>query len=134
MRQRSEQNRTSSHTRSHFLRQENGRPQAAQVFTGRSRLATALPEPALRGMRQVEAELGGGCGFALAPAGARAAALAGGGEAGAAAAMPGLDIVGRIGVAGRAAHGSDTGAGLVGSGHVIHHAHGIGLAQYDASG
>lgn len=34
-RQRSLQNFTSSHTRSHFLRHVNGRPQAAQIFSGK---------------------------------------------------------------------------------------------------
>ncbi len=42
-RQRSEQNRTSSQQRSHFLRQENGRPQAMQGLEGRSALGTAFP-------------------------------------------------------------------------------------------
>jgi hypothetical protein len=35
----SEQNRTSSHARAHFLRQLNGRPHASQRFVGRSALA-----------------------------------------------------------------------------------------------
>lgn len=37
-RHRSEQWRTSSHTRSHFLRQVNGRAQVAQSLAGRSPL------------------------------------------------------------------------------------------------
>jgi hypothetical protein len=37
--QRSEQVFTSSQTRSHFLRQAKGRPQASQVFCGRSPFA-----------------------------------------------------------------------------------------------
>lgn len=36
--QRSEQKRTSSHARSHFLRQVNGRPQCRQIFSGSGRL------------------------------------------------------------------------------------------------
>ena len=43
-RQRSEQYLTSSQTRSHFLRQVNGRPHRAQILVGRSaflRIATA---------------------------------------------------------------------------------------------
>lgn len=66
-RQRSEQYFTSSQTRSHFLRQENGRPHAAQVFDGRSAFRTALPVAPLRGMgagprmhaAEIKAELGG---------------------------------------------------------------------------
>lgn len=37
-RQRSEQYLTSSQTRAHLFRQAKGRPQVAQVFTGRSPL------------------------------------------------------------------------------------------------
>lgn len=37
-RHRSEQNRTLSQSRAHFLRQAKGRPQEAQVFVGRSDL------------------------------------------------------------------------------------------------
>ena len=44
-RQRSEQNRTSSHTVAHFFRQANGRPHPAQVFVGRSPLRTILAMP-----------------------------------------------------------------------------------------
>jgi hypothetical protein len=36
LRQRSEQKRTDSQSLSHFLRQEKGRPQAAQGFVGNS--------------------------------------------------------------------------------------------------
>ncbi len=39
-RQRSEQKRTCSQSRSHFLRQVKGRPQAAQVLVGRSAFLT----------------------------------------------------------------------------------------------
>ena len=45
-RQRSEQYLTSSQTFSHFLRQENGRPQVSQVLDGRSHFFTE------RGIRQ----------------------------------------------------------------------------------
>lgn len=42
-RQRSEQNFTSFQQRSHFLRQEKGRPQPAQGLDGRSVFSTRLP-------------------------------------------------------------------------------------------
>ena len=42
-RQRSEQYRTSSHTRAHFRRQAKGRPQYAQTRTGRSALRRIRP-------------------------------------------------------------------------------------------
>ena len=42
-RQRSEQYRTSSQSRAHFLRQVNGRPHAAQIFVGNSDLRTGPP-------------------------------------------------------------------------------------------
>lgn len=64
-RQLSEQYFTSFQTRSHFLRQEKGRPHAAQVFDGRSALRIDFPESPLRGMdvgfllhAQIKAELG----------------------------------------------------------------------------
>jgi hypothetical protein len=42
-RHRSEQYRTSGHVADHFLRQANGRPQVAQIFSGRSDFATVRP-------------------------------------------------------------------------------------------
>jgi len=50
-RQRSEQYRTSSHTRAHFRRQAKGRPQAAQVFAGRSALRRMRPGVTARSSR-----------------------------------------------------------------------------------
>jgi len=46
LRQRSEQWRTSSHTRAHLRRQAKGRPQVAQTRTGRSPLRRILANPA----------------------------------------------------------------------------------------
>jgi len=57
-RQRSEQNRTLAQSRAHFLRQANGRPQAAQTFAGSWAFAIGFgiaPTPSKRAARETRA-------------------------------------------------------------------------------